>query len=53
MASFALVYMYAKMRASMSAFSIREDTEMRPKEVTLAFGVTAFFFRTSGTSVEP
>ena len=52
MASCALVYMYARMRDSMSAFSMREDTEMRPEEVILASGTTAFLFRTSGGNCE-
>ena len=36
----------------MSALSMKEDTEMRPKEVTLAFGALAFLFCTSGGNCE-
>ena len=36
----------------MSAFSMKEDTKMRPEEVTQASGATAFLFHTSGDNCE-
>ena len=55
MALYALIFMYARMRASMSTFSMREDTKMRPEEVTLASGATTFLFvpRVETMKLEP